>query len=1270
MHRIWYDRYARAVQEDWSVRSGQHLRWGLGLSALLWTAPAAAQDLFEGSLDGHGPVLTPSEGDPDDLLWVWTPGEQTRGTFAVVAQGELAARPLVQDLYADGEFVRSNELVGALGGVNLSLNYAFTNWAQVAVSVPFWPLTLSDDGNQVSLGDTRLSVPLSLLRGKDGGGFTLGVMPFVDLATNVGSEFVSGGFGGGARLAAGFGPRNLRFSADLGGGYSGNATYAGLSGLRLQAGAGVAWMPVDAFGVRLEAYGAMLGAQDGISPPALPAETALSLRYRLDNGLAFTLGGATALTGGPGAAVARGFLGVSFTNRPRTQAAPVVAEAQPSWVLVLADEDGNPIEDGVVFAGDQVLAWTDYQGRALLEEVPPDTTVRVEGDGFEPVEVVLSGDPGEAVRVGVALLPCRVRLRVTDNEGRPVQARVLWSGPEDVAPATTEGGLFETELADGAWEVLVSAPELGVQQRTVTIEPGDVRRYVDVVLGGDEGGDANLTVRVTGPDGPLEGAEVLVDGQSYGRTGSGGALTLENLRGGQRTVLVRKEAHSQLEAALSLRPGSQEHTATLELLPGAVQVRVADTRGEPIDATVRFLGPEPARPGRLGFDGAGLFTLAAGEWSLLVSSPSFGLQQREVTIEADQLVMVDVKVVLLAGEDGSGSLVVRVVDPDGQPVPDAAVLVDGEEVGATSSGGSVRLDELRLGRRLVQVRSAHHRAVEPVTLDLTEGLQERLFAMVWREGTVRVRAREQSGAPVPGTARFLGDAPVPPLALDSRGEGWLHLDPGTWEVLVAAPELGAAQREVEVGTDPTRLSKVEVVLGQPVDGAAELDLTVSDPDGEPVDQARVLVDGRNQGTTVDGRAKLTELLPGRRELTVLAPAHQTIDAELDLAVGAQAHTLVLPWGGGAVKAVVTGPDGTPLDAQVRWIGPDLVPPTRLGPDGERVFTLAPGSWSGLATMAEYGLQQQDIEVVGNERDPVEVRFTLGEQPRGATDLLVRVVDPDGLPVPGAEVLVGGKPAGRTPDGGFVIADDVRRATTNIQVRAEAFEQRAIDGVALSGGVQEQWVTLPWVPIQLPVRATDSQGAPVDATVQLDGPRNTRMEGRLGSDGVEVFEVRPGAWRVVISSEKLGTQHQEVQVALGEQAPEVAMTLASQKVVKTDAEFRILEKVQFKTDSADIGSASDALLAEVAASLLANPQVMKVEVAGHTDTRGTAEHNKELSQRRAESVLERLVALGVERWRLDAVGYGDTRPLASNNTQSGQATNRRVQFSILEVEVSE
>jgi outer membrane protein OmpA-like peptidoglycan-associated protein len=110
---------------------------------------------------------------------------------------------------------------------------------------------------------------------------------------------------------------------------------------------------------------------------------------------------------------------------------------------------------------------------------------------------------------------------------------------------------------------------------------------------------------------------------------------------------------------------------------------------------------------------------------------------------------------------------------------------------------------------------------------------------------------------------------------------------------------------------------------------------------------------------------------------------------------------------------------------------------------------------------------------------------------------------------------------------------------------------------------------------------------------------------------------------------------------------------------------ILEKVFFDYDKDTIMERSLPLLREVANTLRVNSGLDLIEIGGHTDNRGSASYNKELSQRRVESVRTFLIDNGVSSSRLVAKGYGESKPIARGSSEKTHAKNRRVEFNILQ-----
>ncbi|MEZ5817940.1 MAG: OmpA family protein [Hyphomicrobiaceae bacterium] len=114
----------------------------------------------------------------------------------------------------------------------------------------------------------------------------------------------------------------------------------------------------------------------------------------------------------------------------------------------------------------------------------------------------------------------------------------------------------------------------------------------------------------------------------------------------------------------------------------------------------------------------------------------------------------------------------------------------------------------------------------------------------------------------------------------------------------------------------------------------------------------------------------------------------------------------------------------------------------------------------------------------------------------------------------------------------------------------------------------------------------------------------------------------------------------------------------------DALSRVVREgiINFNRASFDLDPASYPTLNKVADAANRCPALV-VEIEGHTDSEGTPERNKRLSDRRANAVREYLSRAGVEPSRLEAIGYGETRPIAPNDTASGRAMNRRIEFTV-------
>ena len=124
-------------------------------------------------------------------------------------------------------------------------------------------------------------------------------------------------------------------------------------------------------------------------------------------------------------------------------------------------------------------------------------------------------------------------------------------------------------------------------------------------------------------------------------------------------------------------------------------------------------------------------------------------------------------------------------------------------------------------------------------------------------------------------------------------------------------------------------------------------------------------------------------------------------------------------------------------------------------------------------------------------------------------------------------------------------------------------------------------------------------------------------------------------------------------------PNTPEAQAAQTAITTAIDGRTIE---FRKSSSALSDAGNEVVLAAANALKTN--AAKVEVGGHTDAKGRAEMNQELSQERADAVRTALIAAGVDATRITAKGYGEDVPVATNNSESGRAKNRRIEIRVV------
>jgi outer membrane protein OmpA-like peptidoglycan-associated protein len=239
----------------------------------------------------------------------------------------------------------------------------------------------------------------------------------------------------------------------------------------------------------------------------------------------------------------------------------------------------------------------------------------------------------------------------------------------------------------------------------------------------------------------------------------------------------------------------------------------------------------------------------------------------------------------------------------------------------------------------------------------------------------------------------------------------------------------------------------------------------------------------------------------------------------------------------------------------------------------------------------------------------------------------------------------------------------------IRITADDYEEQTFTVEVPETGILEQFFALKAAPKKgiLSISVVDDKdkilsGIEVTAEGVVSGTYTSDSEGKI------LIESDTGDVTLTVNNDnylyKQITETVEQDTSTKVQLQLKAKPKKALVIVKKNR-IKIKRKIHFKVNSDEIDSNSFDLLDEITDLIIRNPQLTGIEIQGHTDDKGKRKHNIQLSQKRAESVLEYLVTGGVERNRLSAKGLGPDRPVAPNITKTGRARNRRVEFHIID-----
>lgn len=218
-------------------------------------------------------------------------------------------------------------------------------------------------------------------------------------------------------------------------------------------------------------------------------------------------------------------------------------------------------------------------------------------------------------------------------------------------------------------------------------------------------------------------------------------------------------------------------------------------------------------------------------------------------------------------------------------------------------------------------------------------------------------------------------------------------------------------------------------------------------------------------------------------------------------------------------------------------------------------------------------------------------------------------------------------------------------------------------------VKQPEIKKPIQPLIYVVKVIDGKTKnPLDAKIKMQGSKDNILVGST-SQGGGVYEFRitntsAKDYRLSIESDGYVFQNQNLRIeGATTESKTLNRTIEMQKLVVNVSS--VLRNIYYDYDRATFKTESYPELNKLETMLRANAN-LKIEVSGHTDAYGRWDYNRNLSQRRAEAVKDYLTKKGIDARRVKAVGYGESKPLASNDDEEeGRAINRRVEFKVLQ-----
>lgn len=272
-------------------------------------------------------------------------------------------------------------------------------------------------------------------------------------------------------------------------------------------------------------------------------------------------------------------------------------------------------------------------------------------------------------------------------------------------------------------------------------------------------------------------------------------------------------------------------------------------------------------------------------------------------------------------------------------------------------------------------------------------------------------------------------------------------------------------------------------------------------------------------------------------------------------------------------------------------------------------------------------------------------------------LIIEVIDVKGIPVPSALVIKKTKTATTKTDEFGKYTAEAAPGSYKISAAAKGYMPASATGVVIAGKTTILKIVLSLIPKDtvLNVEVVHKKtGKPIPGSgIIIKDVGTGKIQGFKAPEGLYSSKFQPGTYS--ISGIASGYEKIDVEVTVNVEKVTTVKIPLRKKIIK-------IGKIQFGFDSADLLPASFPVLDDVVQKIKNSDIIFKtVIIEGHTSSEGSDEYNQKLSQRRGESVMKYLIKKGLPADKLEVQAFGESRPIADNETDAGMEINRRVEF---------